>query len=94
MTQKFKCDVGGSIGYSTKPVGLTTYLFVQPWADDKNVVGDTTATWHIELCNQPDHAIPVTEDSGTIQTNISKAAGAIVSVRNTGGWPFWCWTDY
>ena len=92
MSDKKKFEVGYGTAYSTRPAGLTTYLLVQPYFEGK-VSDGTTCTWHIELCDQPDHNQAVTENDDTIRIDIS-AAGALVDVRNTGGWPFWAWTDY
>lgn len=94
MSGKNQFAVGDAIVYATRPVGLTTYLLVQPYLDDKGVGDETTCTWHIELCNEGDHDQPVTSDDDTIRVDLSAAAGALVSVRNTGGWPFYAWTDY
>jgi hypothetical protein len=93
MSEKKRFDQGYGTSYSTRPTGLTTYLLIQPYFDGKGVSDDTTCTWHIELCHEPDHDHRVTEKDDTIKVNIS-AAGALVSVRNTGGWPFYAWTDY
>jgi hypothetical protein len=93
VSDKWKCDVGKGWGYSTRPAGLTTYLMIQPWFDDKGMCSDTTCTWHIELCKESDHDQKVTSNDNTLKVDIS-AAGAIVNVRNTGGWPFNVWTDY
>lgn len=92
MSDRKKFEVGYATAYSTRPGDLTTYLLVQPYFDGK-VSDDTTCTWHIELCGQQDHNQAVTEKNDTIKINIS-AAGALVDVRNTGGWPFYAWTDY
>jgi hypothetical protein len=93
MTEKKKYDVGFGLSYSTRPVGLKTYLLIQPYFEG-GVSGDTTCTWHIELCSQPHHDEKVTKDTETLRVDISGAAGALVNVRNTGGWPFYAWTDY
>jgi len=94
MSESQKFNVGYGTAFSTRPVGMTTYLLVQPYRDDKGVSDDTTCTWHIELCKQKDHDQAVSPDDDTIKIDISAAAGALVSVRNTGGWPFNAWTDY
>jgi hypothetical protein len=94
VSTKKEFDVGDGTTYSTRPVGLTTYLMIQPYFDSKNVSDDTTCTWHIELCKQSDHDQAVKSTDDTIRVDISDAAGALVSVRNTGGWPFYAWTDY
>ena len=92
MSDKKLFGVGYGTAYSTRPAGLTTYLLVQPYFEG-NVSDDTTCTWHIELCGESDHDQAVKQNSDTMRINIS-AAGALVSVRNTGGWPFYAWTDY
>lgn len=94
MSTKQKYDVGSAGTYSTRPVGLDTYLLIQPWSDDKGVCDDTECTWHIELSKQKDHIQAVKSSDDTIKVKLSAAAGALVSVRNTGGWPFYAWTDY
>jgi hypothetical protein len=95
MSTKTKFEEGYAMTFSTRPAGLSTYLLIQPYFDDKGVGDDTTCTWHIELCKQQDQDVAVkTSDASTQKIDISAAAGAFVSVRNTGGWPFTAWTDY
>jgi hypothetical protein len=93
MTERKKFDRGFAMDYTTRPVGLTTYHLIEPYFE-KDVSGDTTCTWHIELCGQHDHDEKITADDSTHRVDISAAAGALVTVRNTGGWPFYAWTDY
>jgi hypothetical protein len=93
MTSKRKFEVGDQIDYSTRPVPLKTYLLIDPYFD-AGVSGETTCTWHIELCGQSDHDEKLkANDSTQLRVDIS-AAGALVTVRNTGHWPFYAWTDY
>jgi hypothetical protein len=94
MTERKKLDRGSGITYSTRIVGQKTYLLIEPWFDEKNMSGNTTCAWHIELCNQPTHDEQIKPDDSTKRIDISGAAGALVSVRNSGGWPFYAWTDY
>lgn len=94
MTDRKRFDQGYGTSFSTRPVGMTTYLLVQPYFDENKVSGRTTCTWHIELCGYNDVDQPVTGNDTTIRIDISAAAGGMVNVRNTGGWPFWAWTDY
>jgi hypothetical protein len=95
MSSKWLCNVGDKYTYSTRPAGSgSTYLLLQPYFDGKNVSDDAQCTWHIELSNEPDHIVSIKKDStDTIKVDIS-AAGALVDIRNTGGWPFYAWTDY
>jgi hypothetical protein len=92
MTTKKKFDVGFAMDYTTRPVPLKTYLLIDPYFENQ-VSGETTCTWHIELCGQSDHDEKITGNDPTHRVDIS-AAGALVTVRNTGGWPFYAWTDY
>lgn len=93
MTERKKLDRGSGITYSTRIVGQKTNLLIQPYFE-KGVSGDTTCSWHIELCDQPTHEEKVTAATETLTVDISGAHGALVSVRNSGGWPFYVWTDY
>jgi hypothetical protein len=88
MTQSHDLDPGSSIGYSTKPTGLTTLLSIKGNDD-----GETTITYHYELCCQPDHTVNL-EKKETKQVNISDNPGAICTVRNTGFHKVSVWTDY
>jgi hypothetical protein len=95
MTSPVKIDRGGGITYSTKPVGAgVTNLLIQPWYDDQKMCTATECTWHIELDKQDDHKQAVKPEDTGISIDISQWPGALVSVRNTGVWPFTCWTDY
>jgi hypothetical protein len=93
MTERKKYDRGSGITYSTRIAGQKTYLMIEPYFES-GVSGDTICSWHIELCNQPTHDEKVTKDTETLRIDISGAAGALVSTRNSGGWPFYAWTDY
>lgn len=94
MSSKWKVEVGSVYTYSTRPLGMgTTNLLLQPYYE-KEISDDTSCTWHIELSNEPDHTVNIKRDStDTIKVDIS-AAGALVNIRNSGGWPFYAWTDY
>lgn len=79
---------GQSTVFTTRPVGLTTRLFVIPWppAPGSPLV---RFSWHIELCCQDDRVENLPE------VNISAAAGALVTVRNlNGAGDAQVWTDY
>jgi hypothetical protein len=71
--------------FTTRPAGMTTMLAVIPFPTDP--AGSATVRWHIELCCQPDHMA----DLGW--TDISAAAGALVTVTAIGGGAE-VWTDY
>lgn len=79
---------GGTVVYSTRPVGLATNLFAQ--CSDK---GDSVIGWHYELCCHPlnKHSLEAGEPW---QTSISSAAGALVTVSNQGFNDITVWTDY
>jgi hypothetical protein len=95
MTDKHKVDVGGTVVYSTKPVGAGhTYLYLEPWYDDKNVCGDTSCIWHIELDKQQDRPVTIKKDSDMITIDVSDWPGALFYVNNTGDWAFNAWTNY
>jgi hypothetical protein len=97
MSQKWKVNEGQSWTYTTRPLGMTegkTWLMLQPYFDEKGVSGDTQCTWHVELSNFPDHSVDITSKTETLKINIGDSPGALVSIRNTGGWPFYAWTDY
>jgi len=94
MTDKKKIDVGQSIAYSTRPAGLNTYLLLEIYADENGVSSAAEATWHIELCCQNDHPVIIDDEHASYKIDVSAAAGALMTVRNTSNWPFYCWTDY
>jgi hypothetical protein len=79
---------GDTAVYTTRPVGLSTFLFVNPVA----YPAQTQVSWHIELCCKPEHLVTTVYDEITV--NISEAAGALVTVRNRGSVACQIWTDY
>jgi hypothetical protein len=88
MTKSIDLDPGSSVGFSTKPTGLTTLLSIKG-SDD----GETTIRYHYELCCQDDHEVTLKKQE-TKQVNISDHPGAICTVRNTGFRKVSVWTDY
>lgn len=78
---------GESKVFSTRPVGLTTYLFLQGGKHDSECI------WHVELCCQDEHVETILPHDQR-RLDISKAAGALVTVRNDGWADFTAWTDY
>lgn len=87
MTDRTTLNVGGVKTYATRPVGLNTALFLEAGQHDSEVV------WHIELCCKDDNKVML-EPGEQRRIDISGAAGALVTVRNTGWSDFSCWTDY
>lgn len=85
---------GQSIVYSTKPVGLKTYLYAKP--HNKDAEGEIS--YHVELCCHDTHVVKVDPDdaqtAGFVKVDISDAAGALVTVNNTGWSPVDVHTDY
>ena len=79
---------GGTHVYSTRPVGLSTTLFAQ--CSDK---GDSVVGWHVELCCKPLNKQPL-QAGEPWQTDLSGAAGALVTVSNQGFNDITVWTDY
>lgn len=88
MTNRTDLDPGQSIVYATKPTGLRTQLFMQ--CGDE---GASQLTWHIELCCQSPRDIKL-EAGEPKSVDISEAAGALVTVTNTGYYKIKVWTDY
>lgn len=88
MSSHTTLQPGGSVVYSTRPVGLETTLFAQ--CSDK---GDSTLGWHYELCCQPLHQAHL-EAGQPYSTSLSSGAGALVTVSNQGYQPITVWTDY
>ncbi len=87
MGKRTTLKEGNVESYSTRPVGLNTALFLEAGAHDAEAI------WHIELCCKEDNVINL-EPGEQRKLNISEAAGAMVSVRNSGWSDFSCWTDY
>lgn len=87
MGGKTTLKEGNVVTYSTRPVGLSTTLFLEGGQHDGEAV------WHIELCCKDDNKV-LLEPGEQKKVNISEAAGALVTVRNTGWSEFSCWTDY
>ncbi|GAB3380054.1 hypothetical protein [Lysobacter fragariae] len=87
MSGHHKLEPGGVATFSTRPVGLSTKLFIEGGDHDSEAV------WHIELCCKPDNTLVVDPKSQTT-IDVSAAAGALVSVRNDGWASFTTWTDY
>jgi hypothetical protein len=87
MTGHRKLEPGGVTVFSTRPVGLTTKLFLECGEHDSE------ALWQIELCCKPEHKI-VLSPKDQLSVDISSAAGALVTVRNEGWASFTTWTDY
>jgi hypothetical protein len=97
MSSKWKVDEGKTWTYSTRAVGMTggkTYLLLQPYFDEKKVSAAAECTWHTELSDYPDHVVTINPTDDTLKISIGESPGALVNIRNTGGWPFWAWTDY
>lgn len=89
MSSRRNLAPGQSTVFSTRPVGLSTRLFVIPWPPDP-ASSFVRFTWHIELCCQDDHV-----ESGVVSVDISSAAGALVTVRNIQAiGSAQVWTDY
>lgn len=93
-TSETTLQPGGSIVYSTKPVGLKTYLYAKP--HNAGVEGEIS--YHVELCCHDTHVVKVDpEDAqtyGFVKVDLSDAAGALVTVNNTGWSPVDVHTDY
>lgn len=85
---------GGSIVYSTKPVGLKTYLYAKP--HDAGVEGEIS--YHVELCCHDTHVVKIDPNDvqtyGFVKVDLSDAAGALVTVNNTGWSSVDVHTDY
>lgn len=95
MSDKWLVNVGKTWTYQTRPAGYgATYLYLQPYSDDNGVSDDTSCTWRIELSNQDDNLVPIKQTDSTKKVDISRWPGALVDIRNSGGWPFYAWTDY
>ncbi|QYR20276.1 hypothetical protein KZ483_20960 [Paenibacillus sp. sptzw28] len=93
MSDKHKLNGGGHQAFSTRPVGLSTYLTVQSYIDENNHSNSIDSLWHIELCCQHDHQVSL--GPGEIKKiDVSDAKGALITVRNEGAWPIVVWTDY
>lgn len=88
MTQQTTLNPGGSVVYSTRPVGLRTQLSAK--CSD---VGDSKINWHIELCCQSNHDVSLEAGQPTT-IDVSEGAGALMTVSNTGFNPVTVWTDY
>jgi hypothetical protein len=76
MSSRRTLNPGQSTVFTTRPVGLSTRLFVIPTPPNPNTPL-IIFSWHIELCCQDDHV-----ERGRIDVDISSAAGALVTVRN------------
>lgn len=88
MSTRRTLRVGDSTVFITRPIGLTTRLFVIPWPPDPGA-RFPTISWHIELCCQPDHI------GSRIEYDISEARGALVTVRVLAAdAQAQVWTDY
>ena len=87
MGSKTTLQEGNTESYWTRPVGMNTALFLQAGEHDAE------ATWRIELCCKDDNKVELAPGEQR-KINISEAAGALVTVRNTGWAEFSCWTDY
>jgi hypothetical protein len=87
MSGQKTLDPGAVAVFSTRPVGLTTKLFLEGGEHDSE------ALWHIELCCRPENKV-VIDPNAQITVDISSAAGALVTVRNEGWASFKAWTDY
>lgn len=87
MSSHKELEPGGVATFSSRPVGLSTKLFLEGGDHDSEAV------WHIELCCQDDHAVVIDPKSQHV-IDISSAAGALVTVRNDGWSKFTAWTDY
>lgn len=88
MSDTFTIGKGQSRGFTTRATGLKTTLFLQGGTD-----GSSKATWHIEMCCYSDNDVNMLQGQ-PLTVDISSAAGALVTVRNTGFVDFKAWTDY
>lgn len=86
--------VGESKVFITRPIGMTTILFVRSTEGGFTRVFDFVQ-WHIELCCQNWRDVPL---FGLAQRriDISSARGALVTVKNPIGMSqsILVWTDY
>jgi hypothetical protein len=82
---------GGSLVYTTRPVGQTTKLFVKLAPGSFGTLA--YVSWHIVLCCKDWHTRAV--NPGLLEKiDISEAAGALVQVSNTGTDDLEVYTDY
>ncbi|MFD1952983.1 hypothetical protein ACFSL6_02030 [Paenibacillus thailandensis] len=93
MSDQYKLNGGQQHVFSTRPVGLSTYLTIESYIDDNNHSNPTESLWHIELCCQHDHNVSL-DPGATTKIDVSEAKGALITVRNEGSWPILVWTDY
>lgn len=93
-TSETTLQTGGSIVYSTKPVGLKTYLYAKP----HNPGEEGEISYHVELCCHDTHVVKIDPNDvqtlGFVKVDLSDAAGALVTVNNTGWSPVDVHTDY
>jgi len=88
VSDRRSLNPGDSTVFTTRPIGLRTTLFCIPWPPDPSAF-QPTISWHIILCCQPDHV------TNAVSTDISAAAGALVTVRNLASdQQAQVWTDY
>jgi hypothetical protein len=66
---------------------MTTFLKVQ--ALDRGI----SAKWRPELCGASDRDV-VLDPHEFRDIDVSDLAGALLTIRNEGLWPFETWTDY
>lgn len=88
MSGRTTIKPGGSIPFATRPIGLSTTLHLVGGAG-----GESQATWHIELCCQPDNIVNL-KSLQPMTVDLTSAKGALVTVRNNGWREFDAWTDY
>lgn len=88
MTGHTTLKPGGTVVYSTRPVGLETHLFAQCSDAGPSVLG-----WHYELCCKPLKTKSLEKGEPT-EVDLSGAAGALVTVSNQGFNNITVWTDY
>jgi hypothetical protein len=88
MSKQIGLDPGESIAFAIKPAGLTTLLSIKGNDD-----GETTITYHFELCHEPDYTVTLKRQE-TKQVDVSHGKGSLCTVRNTGFRKVTVWTDY
>jgi len=87
MSDRHRLEPGQSRTFTTRPVGLNTFLSL------RGGEGESKAVWKVELCCKPENNVTL-EAEEPRRIDISAAAGALVTVRNAGFYAIEAWTDY
>ena len=92
---------GESHNFSTRPIGMTTIIHIQPTTEVQNnvaVINDVHAAWNFALAGDAGqrHVVDIVDAKTTesVAVDVSAGAGALLTVFNEGSKPFNVWSDY